>query len=134
MARRAQASDGLSFVSAVFMASFSVVSISDNLTLPYLSVEWSPLCQREGEGKRGKMREGGGGGGRKGYGFCVVFLGLLIIHTGNAITTNYSRLSGLPCVRRRERGRRGVGEWGGICFFSPSGSNYSYRKCKLLYQ
>ena len=62
MARRAQASDGLSFVSAVFMASFSVVSISDNLTLPYLSVEWSPLCQREGEGKRGKMREGGGGG------------------------------------------------------------------------
>ena len=59
MARRAQASDGLSFVSAVFMASFSVVSISDNLTLPYLSVEWSPLCQREGEGKGGKRREEG---------------------------------------------------------------------------
>ena len=95
VARRAQTSDSLSFVSAVSVACSSVVLISDNLTLSYLSVEWSPLYRRrereeregggkgEGEGKgeggggEEEERGGGGGGGKKRYGFCeFLFLGL----------------------------------------------------------
>ena len=114
MARCAQTSDSLSFVSAVSVASSSVVLISDSLTLSYLSVGWSPLCWREGEGKggrgegreegegkgggRGERGEGEGKGGRergKGggeeeeRGEEVALFFFIIIHTGNSITTNY---------------------------------------------
>ena len=69
MARHAQTSDILSFVSAVSVASSSVVLISDSLTLSYLSVGWSPLCRREGEGKGGRGGRGEGGGrGERGEG------------------------------------------------------------------
>ena len=61
MARCAQTSDSLSFVSAVSVAS-SVVLISDNLTLSYLSVEWSPLYRR----REREEREGGGGREKRG--------------------------------------------------------------------
>ena len=71
MAICVQTSDSLSFVSAVSVASCSVVLISDNLTLSYLSVEWSPLYRRRereergGGGGRGKRGERGGRGGEE---------------------------------------------------------------------
>ena len=66
--------------------------ISDSLTLSYLSVEWSPLCQSEGKRREERRKEGlGGEKGRDNVCVCVFFFfpEIIIICTGKAITANY---------------------------------------------